>query len=65
MPAIFLFVPGCYTEIDEDHTVIHDPVVVQLNVLVNEAVAVHLFDCFNHLDEDVGEGQLAGDASSV
>ena len=65
VPTIFFFVLGSYSEIDKDHTVSHDPIVIQLNVLVNEAVAMHLFDCLNHLDEDVSEGQLVWDATNV
>ena len=65
VPNIWVLLTCCISEIDEDHMIIHDSVVIQHNVLVNEAVAVQFFECFYHLNKDIGKGQLVGDANSV
>jgi hypothetical protein len=65
MPSICLYVSSYFSEIDEDHPITHDPVIAKLNVLVNEAVTMHLFDGFNHLNEYLNKGQLVWDAGIV
>ena len=65
MLSIFIYVKIRQPEIDENYKVIHDPVVIKFNILVNEPASVHLFDSFNHLDENIYERDLVRDATCI
>jgi len=52
-------------QVAENHTVAHDPKIISLDIMVHEAVPMHLFDCLNHLEENFWQKNLVGDALNL